>query len=724
MRGSVVVRMPPEELDAFVLELRQTLAKTGELKGQRIGSQDVTKQYTDLESELKAARTMEERLLNLMKDGKGAIKDLLQVEKDLGTYRTKIEKIEGELRYYSNLVSLSTLSITLQEKEIRAAASYTETEQVKAGVEVEDVEKAYLETQAAIREFKGRIGRAEMKQHAAGQFNAILVFEIAPEQSGPMRDRLRQLGNMVRLDIDRVQKVENGGEPTKDGKIRRGDSEFTVSLYNLANVAPRETTTLTLVASDVPAAYRKLREIVGKLKTTVRNAQLQEQDKQNVTAQLDFDVRRTDEPSLQGALETTGEVLNRRVDRRADAENVTDAKMMFLVHLISTNAIEPRETIRRTIAVTDVPAAYNRLQQAVGAKEAHGRVRSANLQEVDRQNNSATVEFDVDRVDELGMEKALGELGETLTKRVDRKVGDNVTDKKVLYQVNLIAETSIEPREVTEAALAVTDVPATYRKLRDLVEGAKGLIRNATLQETDRQNITAQLEVIVRRGDEVALLAAINDAGEVITRSTKRNPDGEKVTNTKVGFKLEIRSAGTITPRKKIALIVEVENVRETLTRLADKVTKAGGRVIDGPRVLDHKNGRVTGQAKFDVPLVAADGIAAELRSANKSRYPSEDVSEDTSAPEGRLAVAQITVTLNNAEQIVPRDEGLDAQLRNGLSISLRGLLVSVSWLISAIVFLGPWALVIWIIIRVARRNRIATEPVVETPPTAPQKPV
>ena len=72
VRGSVVVRVPPDQLDKFVLDLRKELGKTGELKNQRIGSQDITKQYTDLESRLRAARTMEERLLTIIKDGKGA----------------------------------------------------------------------------------------------------------------------------------------------------------------------------------------------------------------------------------------------------------------------------------------------------------------------------------------------------------------------------------------------------------------------------------------------------------------------------------------------------------------------------------------------------------------------------------------------------------------------------------------------------------------------------
>src|SRR5262249_56539617 len=110
------------------------LGKGGELKSQRIGSQDITKQYTDLESRLKAARTMEERLLKIIKEGKGEIKDLLLAEKELGVWRTKIEELEGELRYYSNLVALSTLAVNLVEKEIRTAAAEEEGGRGASGV--------------------------------------------------------------------------------------------------------------------------------------------------------------------------------------------------------------------------------------------------------------------------------------------------------------------------------------------------------------------------------------------------------------------------------------------------------------------------------------------------------------------------------------------------------------------------------------------------------------
>src|SRR5262249_58722743 len=128
-------------LDTLLLDLRKELGKSGELKSQRIGSQDITKQYTDLESRLRAARAMEERLLQIIKTGKGEIKDLLQAEKELGVWRTKIEEFEGELRYYNSVVTLSTLNVILAEKEIRAAIDVVEPEMVETRIEVADVHK-------------------------------------------------------------------------------------------------------------------------------------------------------------------------------------------------------------------------------------------------------------------------------------------------------------------------------------------------------------------------------------------------------------------------------------------------------------------------------------------------------------------------------------------------------------------------------------------------------
>jgi hypothetical protein len=403
VKGSMVLRVPPEHLDSLVLDLRKELGKADELKGLRIGSQDITKQYTDLESRLRAARTMEARLLQIIKEGKGEIKQLLEVEKELGVWRTRAEEFEGELRYFGNLAALSTLTVTLAEKEIRSAVATTEIERVQAGIEVEDVDKALQQAQAAVAEAKGRVTKSELKQLAAGQFNAVLHCELAPEAAGPFRDRLSQLGRVARLEIDRVQQSE-GGSPGKGSKVTRGDTQFLVQFYNLANVAPREVATLTVALADVPAGYQSLREAVGKARGRVIASHLDEQDRQNVTAQLDFEVRRADESTLQTALAEAGEIVSRNVTRAADGDNLTDSKVLFRAALISATRVKPRETTALALEVPDVDAATAvfgaQVQQAKGrtvdvqaAHERGGRVTARLIYDVPLSQAPALIEL-------------------------------------------------------------------------------------------------------------------------------------------------------------------------------------------------------------------------------------------------------------------------------------------------------------------------------------------
>jgi hypothetical protein len=372
VRGAITVRTPPEQLDRLVIDLRRDLGAAGELKGMKIGSQDITKQYTDLESRLRGARAMEQRLMQLIKDGKGEIKQLLEAEKELGVWRTKIEEIEGEIRFYANQAALSTLTIALAEKEARAAT--TESERVQAGVEVEDVDKAYQQALSAVAEAKGRVAKSELKQLSAGQFNASLQFEVPPDAAGPLRDRLRQLGHVARLEIDRVQQA-TGGTPPADAKVKRGDTLFLVQLYNLANVAARETATLQVAVPDVRAAYQALRDVVGKATGRVLNAQFNEQDAQNVTAQLDFEVRRADEGAIRAALDAAGEVLSRQVIRAPESNDSTDTKVLYRVTLLATTRLSPRETTTLTLEVPDVDQALSAFAAQVA--EAKGRQLSA-----------------------------------------------------------------------------------------------------------------------------------------------------------------------------------------------------------------------------------------------------------------------------------------------------------------------------------------------------------
>lgn len=612
VKGSVVVRIPPEFLDSLVLDLRKELGKGGELKSVKLASQDVTKQYTDLESRLKAARAMELRLLAIIKDGKGEIKQLLEAERELGVWRTKIEESEGELRYFANLAALSTLTITLTEKEIRSAIGVTENERVQAGVEVEDVDKAYQAVRKEVDDAKGRVTKSELKQLSAGQFNATLNFEVSPETGGPIRDRLRQLGRVARLEIDRLQQADGGAVVPKDAKVKRGDTIFIVQLYNLANIAPRETATLSVAVPDVPTAYNAMRDAIAKAAGRVQVAQLNETDKQNITAQLNFDVKRTEEGALRAALAAAGDATSRQVVRAPES--------------------------------------------------------------------------------------------------------DTVTDSKILYQVTLYPVARLRPRDSITQQVAVQDVAASYSAIREVVTAAKGRILASQLDENDKQNVTASLDFEVRRADEVSVKAALEAAGETVSRQISHAAENEAATDSKVLYSLKLLPANRLKPRETTTLGLEVADVENTMAVFVANLTEAKGRPIDAKSGRE-RNGKTTARLVYEVPLAAASGLVEKFKGAGSVRVLNS--ARDPQAPEGKSATARIDITLSSVEGIVNSEDGLWTPVKKGLSYSAEVLLTSMTWVVFGLCVVLPWALVGYGGYRVVRRFTRTDKVVVPSAPVA-----
>ncbi len=705
VKGSIVVRVPPDSLDGLVLEMRKELGKTGELKGQRIGSQDITKMYTDIESRLKAARAMETRLLEIIKTGKGEIKQLLEAEKELGNWRTKIEEYEGEIRYYSNLASLSTLTITLAEKEIRKAAGITESERVQAGIEVEDVDKAFREAMAAVLEAKGRVTKSELKQLAAGQFNAILNFEVAPDASGPLRDRLKQLGRVARLEIDRVQTAD-GGPPTKDAKITRGDAVFQVQFYNLANVAPRETAVVQVAAPDVAASFRTLRDAVEKAKGRVLTASVTEGEAINVTAQFDFEVKRTEEAVLQAALAASGDVIARTISRAPESDSVTDSKVLFRTTIFNAAKIPARETVILQLSVADIPKTFGSLQAA--AEKAGARIVTAQLHD-DNGNQLTQLDFELKRGAEAPLLTLFDTTGDTVYRNVLR-ASENTqsTDTKVLYRLSLLDSAKMQPRETTTIQYAVLDIPSGFRSLKDVVQKAKGRVVNSQLNENDNLNITAQLDFEVKTGEDAAVLAALNADGDILGRQTTRQAESRLVSDTKVLYRVTFANANRLKPRETTTLAIEVSDVDATAAVYTSLVKEAKGRVVDS-NIANDRSGRITAKLIYDVPLASAAGIVEKAKSAGTVRV--QQSNRDPSATDGKFATARLDIVISNTELIIPKDDGVWPQIRKGLATSASALLSSLSWVIVGLCVVLPWMVVGYFGYRLVRRatKRTAT---------------
>jgi glycine cleavage system regulatory protein len=403
VQGKVTVRVPPDRLDTLVLQLRGI----GDLRSQSLEAQDVSKKYTDLESQLRAARAMEERLIGIIKEGKGQIKDLLAAEKELGNWRTKVEELTGEMKYYDNLVSLATLNLTLTERDIETPATAYESENVDAGVESEDVEGARAAALKAIEEAKGRVVQSDLKRYDAGQFGATIVAEVPPDTAGPLLDRLKQIGKVARLDVQRKQTAEqkkSNAATHAPVRVEKRDTRFNLSIYNLANVAPRQTATLNLAADDVEKAYQTILDRVTKAGGRIVSSNLNRQKPEQTTGTIAFEVPTAQAEAVTNDLRAAGESMKLTVTENPDVQNATTAKRGYNVSLIATGAVAPRETTTIQIAATDVAQAREKILTVAGAQAAH--VRASQLNENDRQNISAALELDVKRAALPAVEKS------------------------------------------------------------------------------------------------------------------------------------------------------------------------------------------------------------------------------------------------------------------------------------------------------------------------------
>ena len=261
VRGAIAVRVPPAHLDRFLLSLRAI----GDLKSQQISASDVTKEYTDTDSELRGLRTMESRLLDLIKTGKGEVKDLIEAETKLGETRIEIEKLEGQLKYYDNQVSMATITITAYEKDIQTPTAASEQENVAINVETEEVETEYQAARKILDDAKGRIIESQLKNADGEHIAAHIAAEVPPDKADFVANQLKGLGKVTSFNRDRQQTTTGGtGGPPPGVQVEVKDTRVTVDLFNLANLAPRETTVLRIAVPDVEATYRRALEALRK----------------------------------------------------------------------------------------------------------------------------------------------------------------------------------------------------------------------------------------------------------------------------------------------------------------------------------------------------------------------------------------------------------------------------------------------------------------------------
>ena len=106
----LVLRIPADKLDDFVGEVKNAsnVRSFGE------STEDVTLQYTDLDTHIKALREELNALFSMMEQAT-SMKDILAIQSQITEVRYEIEKYESQLRVYDNQVTYSTVYLDLYE---------------------------------------------------------------------------------------------------------------------------------------------------------------------------------------------------------------------------------------------------------------------------------------------------------------------------------------------------------------------------------------------------------------------------------------------------------------------------------------------------------------------------------------------------------------------------------------------------------------------------------
>ncbi len=108
-QANMTIRVPGEKLNEA---LQQIKAMAVEVRSENISGQDVTAEYTDLESRLRNLEAAEKQLQSIMEEATKT-EDVLAVYNQLVYTREQIEVIKGQMKYYEEAAAMSAITLDI-----------------------------------------------------------------------------------------------------------------------------------------------------------------------------------------------------------------------------------------------------------------------------------------------------------------------------------------------------------------------------------------------------------------------------------------------------------------------------------------------------------------------------------------------------------------------------------------------------------------------------------
>jgi len=305
MRATVTVRIPPERFEAALARFREL----GTVRNQAITTQDVTKAYLDLEARLGSKQALVERLKKILAEAKGTVKELMEVEVQMGKTIEEIESIKGELKYYDNLVGMSTVILHISEKDLGLPFEYVQTLQANLGLTVRDPDDVYARAQKVVTDAGGQVVDSRMTRQSDGSAQGTVKARIDAEKFPAVRDQLRKLGH-VTTDTVNQQKTARGGQGAAkpDAPLRKEQAVIDITI-STAPVFVTRKANVTIETAKVEDAYLAARKAVEQAGGSIVDGSLNDHVA-GATATVRAQVDSEKFASLVAAFKASGKVKN------------------------------------------------------------------------------------------------------------------------------------------------------------------------------------------------------------------------------------------------------------------------------------------------------------------------------------------------------------------------------------------------------------------------------
>jgi len=98
-------------------QLLDSVGSIGELESRKENADDVTAEFYDLEARIKNKQRLEERIAKLLDETKSELRKMIEVEQELARVREEIERMQGRLRYLTDVTGMSTIHLRVLERE-------------------------------------------------------------------------------------------------------------------------------------------------------------------------------------------------------------------------------------------------------------------------------------------------------------------------------------------------------------------------------------------------------------------------------------------------------------------------------------------------------------------------------------------------------------------------------------------------------------------------------